>query len=943
AQISNRITLTLKAANLMFMCTVCATGYYSSVVSGNGSSTPRDCTPCGSGCANGTCDGQTGSCTCRLGWQPPFCDQVKVAAVADDGDSNTGAIVGAVVGAGVFLGICVIVGALLLRYRRFQTAWGKEVGGNTTSRVQETETAMEFSGGTSRPEREQGDGSDNYDKLANYENTDDIKLYTRRWVTVNTTSDHAYYYLNDLGVLVKDKTLVFYVTSSQDAIIRLAKTQGLSGSTCDVIIGSGSNTGLSVREDCSSCFSTLVASGVFLNETEAASFWLDWRSATTLQGGQGTVLGQSVLFTYTWTEKFEVNYMAVTNWYGHTGHWNVLIDTPPYFTVPNPDSSTALEIPENQPIGSTLITLEAQDDEGDSVTFAVVGQHGGTLECQGADVILREKLNYETERLLLVVIIASDGTHNTSVTFTLNIIDVIDEPPVLTLGPVTSLPEEMAAGTIVGGLFFVTDKDENDTLSFSLEGAHSHYFAINESTGTVTVANRIDRDGLVGLTRLDDVRVAVTDGAGLVTRLSLALDVDDVNDNPPVFGSDVYTVNITDTTTEDILLLTLDVTDADANSNGDVTITVSGDQGPEGLHMWTAGHDLHLNVSTLDLNDGPFSFTLTVQASDNPGTTPSLVAIAFVRVQVYPSNDHAPVWVSPVPDVSGSFPLLTIPEDSPVGTTILTLTATDADPGFFGHVSYSITSAASDSGADALHLFSINKMSGVLTTTGVLDRDPNTGGAAFYNVTLTASDPGAESSEAALCVFLDDVNDNAPSFSQPVYTRDVLCDVPVGTTLISLTSSDFDVTSKLVHEIDVGEKTLFSVNDVTGDVILMSSVTDRTSTVYVLTVTVKDGGVPEMTSTAAIVVRFQNCVTSTSTLSTVSSSLPSTLTSSSIAQDPSLSSLSDDDVTQTERVLQITCGVLGAGLLVSIIMHFIIKYSHKYEIHMKLNSILSKT
>ncbi|KAK7489627.1 hypothetical protein BaRGS_00019022, partial [Batillaria attramentaria] len=108
---------------------------------------------------------------------------------------NTGAIVGAVLGAGVFIGICVLLGAfLIIRSRRSRTpSQSQEFSGNMTSRVQEKETAVDFSGDSDRqsegPAREQDDGSDNYDKLASYENSDDIKPYTS--LQTNQPSTHG--------------------------------------------------------------------------------------------------------------------------------------------------------------------------------------------------------------------------------------------------------------------------------------------------------------------------------------------------------------------------------------------------------------------------------------------------------------------------------------------------------------------------------------------------------------------------------------------------------------------------------------------------------------------------------------------------------------------------------------------------------------------------------
>ena len=42
----------------------------------------------------------------------------------------------------------------------------------------------------------------------------------------------------------------------------------------------------------------------------------------------------------------------------------------------------------------------------------------------------------------------------------------------VTPGPVTSVPEELAIGTDVVGLFAVEDKDQGDSLTYTLQGSY---------------------------------------------------------------------------------------------------------------------------------------------------------------------------------------------------------------------------------------------------------------------------------------------------------------------------------------------------------------------------------------------------------------------------------------------------------------------------------------
>ena len=65
---------------------------------------------------------------------------------------------------------------------------------------------------------------------------------------------------------------------------------------------------------------------------------------------------------------------------------------------------------------------------------------------------------------------ATDGTHMTETSVTINVQDVVDEPPVITVHDNIVMSEELLLGSIVGGLFEVKDADDNDTLTFSIDG-----------------------------------------------------------------------------------------------------------------------------------------------------------------------------------------------------------------------------------------------------------------------------------------------------------------------------------------------------------------------------------------------------------------------------------------------------------------------------------------
>uniref|UniRef100_A0A8C9MMX4 Protocadherin 10 n=1 Tax=Serinus canaria TaxID=9135 RepID=A0A8C9MMX4_SERCA len=112
---------------------------------------------------------------------------------------------------------------------------------------------------------------------------------------------------------------------------------------------------------------------------------------------------------------------------------------------------------------------------------------------------------------------------------------------------------------------------------------------------------------------------------------------------------------------------------------------------------------------------------------------------------------QAPSSLQPVYTVS-------LPENSPPGTLVLQLNATDPDEGQNGEIIYSFSSHIS---ARARELFGIAPRTGRLEVSGELDYEESS----VYQVYVQAKDLGPN----AVPVRVSDVNDNAPRFSQPVY------------------------------------------------------------------------------------------------------------------------------------------------------------------------------
>ena len=140
---------------------------------------------------------------------------------------------------------------------------------------------------------------------------------------------------------------------------------------------------------------------------------------------------------------------------------------------------------------------------------------------------------------------------------------------------------------------------------------------------------------------------------------------------------------------------------------------------------------------------------MRVRATETNAANP-LSADVSVRLFVMDVNDNAPVFTK-------QRYVSTLPESTPVGTTVASLTAVDKDSGINGQVRYNVTNPA----------FAVNPYTGHVVTAGSLDyeRFPS------YTVNVWAVDSGnpALSGSCTVVVQLKNVNDNPPVFTQSLY------------------------------------------------------------------------------------------------------------------------------------------------------------------------------
>ena len=223
---------------------------------------------------------------------------------------------------------------------------------------------------------------------------------------------------------------------------------------------------------------------------------------------------------------------------------------------------------------------------------------------------------------------------------------------------------------------------------------------------------------------------------------------------------------------------------------------------------------------------------------------PQKSASTLLRIIVNDANDNAPAFIK------STFSFF-FPENTPVGTPVVTLNATDADVGLNGRVRYYLETDTQD--------FKLNPETGLLVVSKVLDRETKE----FYDLTVRAVDasPVAPlSSFAVVRVRVLDVNDVTPEFSTKIYAVKAREDLPVGTVvgMVHTTDPDLYQGGKIRYSLvqkERGDKH-FEIDENSGTVRISSRLDYEAKQLYNLTVKATDEGSPSLSSVAFFVVEI---------------------------------------------------------------------------------------
>ncbi|XP_075066079.1 protocadherin gamma-C5-like isoform X27 [Mixophyes fleayi] len=409
-----------------------------------------------------------------------------------------------------------------------------------------------------------------------------------------------------------------------------------------------------------------------------------------------------------------------------------------------------------------------------------------------------------------------------------------------------SIVEETEPGTLVGNVAqdMGLKRAELSERRLHLKSEKDQkYFAVNTANGGLTVNNRIDRETLCG-SRLSCLLHLEAVAENPLQIISLEIEILDINDNSPTFLSNNRTIEITEVFTNPGARFALEIAkDLDVGVNG--------------VSQYTINTNPYFSLSVKTHKDGTLipqlilekvldreekrEHNLVLTATD--GGEPARSGSCKITINVLDINDNPPVFDQSVYKIS-------LKENLPFKTVILTLNATDLDDGANGEIQFSFDDHTFES---ARELFALNEDSGEIYVNGFLDFEKFN----FYELSIKAVDKGIPKLEGNCLVHVEveDVNDNSPEISFNTVLNDIPENAPLGTVVGFINVRDKDSGKNGEIQLDMSPNLPFKIRPMKNRYSLVTDGNlDREKiSQYTIELTASDLGSPPLYSKTAVI------------------------------------------------------------------------------------------
>ncbi|XP_059202094.1 protocadherin alpha-C2-like [Centropristis striata] len=404
-----------------------------------------------------------------------------------------------------------------------------------------------------------------------------------------------------------------------------------------------------------------------------------------------------------------------------------------------------------------------------------------------------------------------------------------------------SIPEEMKEGSVVANLATDLSLDvktlNQRKMRLDIIG-NKKYVDVNKETGELYIVEKIDREHCptkMSASCYLKLEVILENPLRI---FNIELEILDINDNAPQFRRDAIHLDISEATP--------------AGERFSLSNAVDPDIGTNSVKTYNLTKSEHFNIEVQTGRDGSkFADLILTKTLDREqqavhnliltaidGGRPARSGTAGIIVHVLDTNDNAPKFDKQSYNIK-------IMENSPIGSLVVHLNATDLDEGSNSDVIYSYSLYTSEKTQET---FNLNPLTSEITVKGVLNYEDFR----IYDMEVIATDKGDNSlsGQCTVKILVEDMNDNHPEISIKSFQSPVNENIELDTVIAVVSVSDKDSGDNGVVDLHIPDNMPFKLRESSDNYyeLVVSEPLDREKVPeYDVTFTVTDRGSPPLT------------------------------------------------------------------------------------------------
>uniref|UniRef100_A0A3Q2Y193 Protocadherin 2 alpha b2 n=1 Tax=Hippocampus comes TaxID=109280 RepID=A0A3Q2Y193_HIPCM len=381
-------------------------------------------------------------------------------------------------------------------------------------------------------------------------------------------------------------------------------------------------------------------------------------------------------------------------------------------------------VTENAPPGTSVLSVHARDlDEGlnGEIVYSFIDHDGDDIDkfainSVTGEITVKGDLDHEKDNAVEMRVQAKDKGLNSRAShckILVEIVDVNDNPPVVSVTSlVDAVREDAPLGTMVG-LLTVKDNDTDkngvvnvriiEHVPFKIKNTYKNHFSL-------VVDGALDRE------QVSKYNITITASDEGVPSLSgttvIIVHVSDINDNAPQFREPVIHVFIKENSPPGAVIYTINADDPDVGENAKISFSLINGNNRKDVIVRSI---IDINSESGDVvalqsfdYETLKTFQFKVQATDSG--VPPLSSNVTVTVFILDENDNSPAILAPYSE-HGSVNSESIPYSAEAGYFVAKIRAVDADSGYNALLSYHLSESKGNN-----NLFRIGTSTGEIRT-----------------------------------------------------------------------------------------------------------------------------------------------------------------------------------------------------------------------------------